>query len=320
MSLCDSIFSYIKKTKQAISRTKIGLLEIYGGGVRTALAGVPVFKLYGEGSGWPTVDLLHCETISSRSQLYGWEIDRHRHGDLWQLLYVRRGPADLFVDGQHIQVEQPSIQLVPALCVHGFRFQAAIEGYVLTLSAPLVNRLQEELGVCASVLQQPHCYAVAHAGRYLDTLFAAIAEEYANPAPGRDVLLRSLVCSLLVWLSRQLPQGEGSGERPERGSQHLQRFTVLLERHYYEHWPVSNYARQLGVSTAYLNGVCRRHSGLTALQLIHQRLLLEAKRQLVYTTLNVNQISDRLGFSEPAYFIRFFKRLTGQTPTRLRKG
>ena len=287
--------------------------------MQAGLSGVPVFKLYGEGGEWPTVDLLHCETISSRSQLYGWEIDRHRHGDLWQLLYVRSGPADLYVEGQHRRVEQPAIQLVPALCVHGFRFQAAIEGYVLTLAAPLVNRLQDELGVCASVLQQPHCYPVAHGGHYLDTLFAVIAEEYARPAPGRDVLLRSLVCALLVWLSRQLPQGEAPAARPDRGSQHLQRFVALLEKHYREHWPVSSYARQLGVSTAYLNGVCRRHSGQTALQLIHQRLLLEAKRLLVYTTLNVNQVSDQLGFSEPAYFIRFFKRLSGQTPSRLRK-
>lgn len=288
--------------------------------MQAGLTGVPVFKLYGEGSDWPTVDLLHCETISSRSQLYGWEIDRHRHGDLWQLLYVRRGPADLYVEGQHTRVEQPAIQLVPAQCVHGFRFQAAIEGYVLTLAAPLVSRLQEELGNCAAVLQQPGCYAVEHGGQYLDTLFAAIAEEYANPAAGRDVLLRSLVCALLVWLSRQLPQGAGQQDRPPRGSQHLQRFVTLLEKHYREHWPVSSYARQLGVSTAYLNGICRKQAGQTALQLIHQRQLLEAKRLLVYTALNVNQIADQLGFSEPAYFIRFFKRLAGQTPSSLRKG
>ncbi|SCK08736.1 helix-turn-helix domain-containing protein [Vogesella sp. LIG4] len=288
--------------------------------MRSVLSGVPVFKLYGEGSDWPTVDLLHCETISSRSQLYGWEIDRHRHSDLWQLLYVRRGPADLYVEGQHTRVEQPSIQLVPPMCVHGFRFQQQIEGYVLTLAAPLVGRLQDELGSCGAVLQQARCYAVAHGGQYLDTLFAAIAEEYANPAQGRDVLLRSLVCALLVWLGRQLPQGEGQQDRLPRGSQHLQRFVALVERHYHQHWPVSSYAHQLGVSTAYLNGICRQQAGQTALQLIHQRLLLEAKRLLVYTALNVNQIADQLGFSEPAYFIRFFKRLTGQTPSRLRKG
>jgi len=283
------------------------------------LSQVPIFKLYGEGGDWPTVDLLHCETISSRSQLYGWEIDRHRHGDLWQLLYVRRGPADLYVEGRHTRVEQPCIQLVPALCVHGFRFQTAIEGYVLTLAAPLVNQLLQELGECASVLQQPHCYPVVNGSDHLDTLFAAISEEYATPAEGRDALLRSLVCALLVWLGRQRPQEGLRQDRPQRGGQHLQRFVALVERHFHEHWSLATYARQLGVSTAYLNGICRQQTGQTALQLIHQRQILEAKRLLVYTALNVNQIADQLGFSEPAYFIRFFKRLTGQTPSRLRK-
>lgn len=282
------------------------------------MAGVPVFKLYGEGTDWPTVDLLHCESISSRSQLHGWEINQHRHGDLWQLLYVQRGPAELYVEGQCTRVEQPVIQVVPAQCVHGFRFHEQIEGYVLTLAAPLVSWLQEELANCPPVLQHAGCYPVGAAGHYLGSLFSAIAEEYATPATGRDVLLRSLVCALLVWLSRKLPQADASSDRPERGSQHLPRFGVLLEKHYREHWPVSQYAYQLGVSTAYLNGICRRQTGQTALQLLHQRLLLEARRLLVYTTLNVNQISDQLGFTEPAYFIRFFKRLTGLTPKAFR--
>ncbi|MNF13714.1 Transcriptional activator NphR [compost metagenome] len=53
--------------------------------------------------------------------------------------------------------------------------------------------------------------------------------------------------------------------------------------------------------------------------MLHQRLLLEANRNLIYTSLTVNQISELLGFSEPAYFTRFFKRLTGITPGAFRR-
>lgn len=60
----------------------------------------------------------------------------------------------------------------------------------------------------------------------------------------------------------------------------------------------------------------------SALQLLHERLLLEAKRQLTYTNMTIGQVADLLGFSEPAYFTRFFKRLTGLSPRdfRLRQG
>ncbi len=55
-----------------------------------------------------------------------------------------------------------------------------------------------------------------------------------------------------------------------------------------------------------------------ALQLIHERVLLEAKRNLIYTVQSVSQISYGLGFNDPAYFSRFFKRLTGQPPKAFR--
>lgn len=56
---------------------------------------VPVFKLYGAPLEWPTPDLLHCESIPARSRLHDWEIKPHRHADLAQLLYVRKGWAQL---------------------------------------------------------------------------------------------------------------------------------------------------------------------------------------------------------------------------------
>ncbi|MDC7697128.1 MULTISPECIES: helix-turn-helix domain-containing protein [Vogesella] len=277
---------------------------------------IPVFKLYGEGAAWPTPDLLHCESISSRSQRHGWEIDQHRHADLYQLLYVRRGPATLFIEEHCTPVAVPVIQVVPAMCVHGFQFHDSIDGYIITLAAPLVAWLQECLANCPPLLQQPGCYA---ADAELDALFLAIAREYATPAAGRDVLLRSLMCALVVLLSRQLPQVAASEDRPDRGQPQLVKFSALVEQHYAAHWPVSRYARQLGVTSAYLNSVCRRLTGHSALQIVHQRQLLEAKRNLIYTVLTVSQIADVLGFAEPAYFIRFFRRLTGVTPRVFRQ-
>ena len=56
---------------------------------------VPVFKLYGEQIGWPTPDLLHCESILQRSSLYEWHIRVHQHAELVQLLYLHKGQAEI---------------------------------------------------------------------------------------------------------------------------------------------------------------------------------------------------------------------------------
>jgi AraC family transcriptional activator of pobA len=104
----------------------------------------------------------------------------------------------------------------------------------------------------------------------------------------------------------------------ERGNEYLAGFIKLVERHYLEHLSVEDYAHRVGVSSSYLNSLCRQLAGQTALQVIHQRLLLEAKRELIYTGITISQLSDKLGFSDPTYFSRFFKRLSGQSPNAFR--
>lgn len=278
---------------------------------------VPVFKLYGETGAWPTPDLIHCESIAERSRLHDWEIKPHRHGDLVQLLYVQSGQAELEVEGLVNRVESPSLQVVPALSVHGFRFSKDIQGHVLSLALPLVEQLSGPLD--SQAMLSPACYEVGRERRYLDALFDGISREYAQQAPGRDLMLQSLISVLLVWISRRyLARSQSEGQQQDRGRLHLQEFTRLLELHYREHLPIEHYAGNLGISAAHLNALCRRLAGQSALQMINQRLLLEAKRCLVYTTMTVNQVSDTLGFSEPAYFSRFFKRGTGQSPRDFR--
>ncbi|HCE6396333.1 MULTISPECIES: helix-turn-helix domain-containing protein [Pseudomonas aeruginosa group] len=278
---------------------------------------VPVFQLYGELHPWLTPDPIHCETIPSRSSLYDWEIRPHRHAGLVQLLYVRAGEAELEVEGCVTQVREATLQVSPPLCVHGFRFTAQVDGYVLSLAQPFAEELIRLLG--SDVLELPQCYSVGEDERYLSALFESIEREYAHHEPGREVMLRSLISALLVWLSRRhLQASQAACSALDRGREHLQAFHRLVEAHFRAHLPIERYAEQLGISAAHLNALCRRLAGASALQLINQRLLLEAKRNLVYTSMTVREVSDQLGFSEPAYFSRFFKRGTGQSPKAFR--
>ena len=281
---------------------------------------IPVFKLYGEQQDRLGPDLLHCETISLRSRVHDWEIRPHRHADLCQLLYVHKGWAQVEVEGQRHVLEQSAIQVIPPLCVHGFQFSPDVEGFVLTLAAPLVARLQAQLGASIGLLQRVASYPGGSDSNYLNNLFSELQREYVGAQPARDMLLQSLISVLLVWVARQVIQRREARQLPPRGREYLGRFNQRVEAQFREHPNVEQLAYQVGISVAHLNSICRELAGQSALQIIHQRLLLEAKRHLIYTPMTISEVADSLGFADPAYFARFFRRLTGTSPSAFREG
>lgn len=284
---------------------------------KTASPVIPVFKLYGESQQWPTPDLLHCETISRRSREYQWEIQPHRHADLCQLLYVHKGQAQLEIEGQRSTLNESTLQVLPPLCVHGFRFSEDIEGYVVTLAAPLVAHLQAQQGTAADGLASLGTYAAGGDSEYLNSLFARLQDEYVDEQPARDMMMHALVSVLLVWISRQAIQRRHP--RPPRAREYFRQFTQLVEQHYREHPKIEDLAHKLGISVSHLNGTCRELGGQPALQIMHDRQLLEAKRLLTYTSMTINEMSEVLGFSDPTNFSRLFRRRVGHSPKAFRE-
>lgn len=99
----------------------------------------------------------------------------------------------------------------------------------------------------------------------------------------------------------------------------LPRFRRLVERDFRRNRAISDYAEELGITTDRLHDHCRRATGRTPLQLVHQRLTREAVLQLERSARTVQQIAEALGFRDPTYFTHFFKRQTGLPPTAYRR-
>lgn len=285
---------------------------------------VPVFKLYGETQHWPTPDLLHCESIPERSQLHDWRIRPHRHADLVHILFINQGSVELALEGTTHQLKGVVTIIVPAMAIHGFHFSPDVQGQIITLAKPLADHLHT-LVEDSSALKKADffCFKFPHQGERIATLVNQIEQEYRQPAPGRNRLLEALVQALVVELSRlSILKGQPTkryGPRQnDKGLQHLAHYQALIEVHYRDQPSIEALAEKVGVSSAHLNMLCRQLAGRSALQLLHERLLLEAKRQLTYTNMTIGQVSDSLGFSEPAYFTRFFKRNTTLSPREFR--
>lgn len=116
---------------------------------------VPVFNLYGEQRAWPTPDLVHCESIEVRSRLHDWHIRAHQHSGLFKILYVRRGSAQVQLDGLGSRLCNRQILVVPRGCIHSFAFERDTLVLVITLARPLLNRLTASMAGGVDVLPRP---------------------------------------------------------------------------------------------------------------------------------------------------------------------
>jgi AraC family transcriptional activator of pobA len=282
---------------------------------------VPVYKLYGEEEQWPMPDMVHCESIAVRSQLHNWQIKPHQHHGLFQLLHLREGTARIQLDDRHHQMRAGQVLAVPQMCIHGFLFARHAGGHVVTLAYPLLEKISRQLGDSVAALTGPHVYSLADddESAQVKLAFNLIDSEYKRDAPYRNLQIESLVGTILVWMIRNSQPAHSEQPRvASRGSRHFGSFCHLVEERYGKHHPVAYYAEKIGITAAHLNVLCRQAANKSALELIHERMLLEAKRSLVYTSMTVSAVSYTLGFSDPAYFTRFFKRRTGFAPKDFR--
>jgi AraC family transcriptional regulator, transcriptional activator of pobA len=103
-----------------------------------------------------------------------------------------------------------------------------------------------------------------------------------------------------------------------RDADTVMRFRELVARHYRSHAQLDFYASKLGVTAARLNACCRVTTDKSSLAPINDRLLTEAKHNLLYSDMTVNEIGVALGYADPAHFNRFFSRNAGLSPGRFR--
>jgi AraC family transcriptional regulator, transcriptional activator of pobA len=206
---------------------------------------------------------------------------------------------------------------VPALAVHGFHFSSDVDGVVVTVLEPhLLRLLETEASLKERLLALRHHRLDRGGAADIGNAVAALRAEYQGTAPWRALAIDAALLRLLLSLGRRLPDAHQNAEpHGARALEHVQRFRDLIEARFREQPALSACATELGITATQLNRVCQQVLGHAALGVLHARLVLEAQRELAYTNLSVKQIAFDLGFSDAAYFTRFFQRRTGSAPT-----
>ncbi|MBL0374538.1 helix-turn-helix domain-containing protein [Rhizobium sp. KVB221] len=283
---------------------------------------VPTYGLYGEASEAVPDFWIHTESISERSSRFNWEIKQHRHENFFQILQIRSGTGDACIDSNIHRLNAGSIAFIPEKVTHGFRFSRDIDGQIITtLTSRLPIYAQRTVRLRAFIarsrlldLDQQDADA-----RYLIDTLDRIQGELATGFGARDGLIEVYLQIALTLAAGFEIADMGEDASASRDLARIGRLNTLIGKHFREHLPVEFYARELSVSVTHLNRITKAQTGRTMNELLSDKIVSQAKRDLVFTSMTAQEIAYTLGFADPAYFTRYFSREAGETPRQFRE-
>lgn len=145
----------------------------------------------------------------------------------------------------------------------------------------------------------------------------AMRDELQRIRPDSVHLLRAQLHEILIRLARLYTAAHPAPSPPPTHPV-VRRYQELVERHFRHLHRTADYTRRLSITTGHLTALCRKQLGRSAKQLLQERIAVEARRFLLYTDRTAESIAQDLGFADPSYFGRFFRKMSGMSPRKFR--
>lgn len=243
----------------------------------------------------------------------------HRHA-YYHLLCIEQGQGVHNLDFVSYELRPHSIFFIAPGQMHQWQSDIPASGYVINFSEEFYLRMFPqphqiaELPFFQAMSEDSVLYLSKANMVEVKGLIESMAQELESHQPWRYDIIRSYLLVLLTKL-RRLYQHREHEVVTARQVNLVRRFKMLVDRHYLNNWTVRSFTEALGTSERRLHEAVRLVTGQTVTQIVHGRIVLEAKRQLIQSDHNMAQIAEILKFEDPAYFSRFFKKHVNQTPS-----
>ncbi len=241
----------------------------------------------------------------------------------YEIIFIREGSGTFVLDENKIPIHPQTIIFTSPGQLRRWEIEEKVKGYTLFFEKDFLHLFfSDELFLYR--FQYFHQYTHPAAMQTSEESFGKCMEllhemeqEFEQIQNDSNHLIRSFLYQLLILLNRYYA-GVYKVQRDTYVHADFYRFRSLLEKRFLQDQTVEAYTKMLNVSSGFLNKICRQFSGLSAQQIIHQKLISEIKKQL-YQNKSAKEICYAFGFSDPSNFNRFFKKFTHTTPQQYRK-
>lgn len=240
-----------------------------------------------------------------------WRVEAMRAISEPMLLWFTKGQGRITLAGVTRGYTAHTAVFIPAGVMHGFEVGPQVFGTAVYFGRDPAIPLP----------QTPQFLRIreVHAQQEMNVTLDMIQREMASDSPAQERAVGAYMGLLGVWLERQTVKAAPEQTRPDAARRLVARYTALLEREFRSGAGVGDLAAALGVTATHLSRCCRQTCGRSAIDILQDRRIFEARRLLAETRLPVGRIGESLGFTSPAYFTRAFQHLTGKSPTEFRR-
>lgn len=247
----------------------------------------------------------------------------HKH-NFYHLVLFTQGAGSHAIDFQSFPVRPYQIYFMVPGQVHSWNFEGRVEGYVINFSVSFFHAFVSKPDYLEqfsffggqlddSVISIP----VQLQSRIKDLFEEIVLESETSQRLGLD-MVRALMVQLFITLNR-LSFPQQSTDTKSYNYTLLKSFQKLIEKNYTTLKLPKQYAELLYITPNHLNAICKNVLGVSAGEVIRNRIALEAKRLLVNFNLTIHEVADRLNFADNSYFTKFFRKQEDLTPEEFRK-
>jgi AraC family transcriptional regulator, transcriptional activator of pobA len=243
----------------------------------------------------------------------------HRH-DYHELIWVRSGSGRHLIDGEALPVVEGTITIIGRGQVHVFEEGKDLHGAVLRLRDELL--LDDARGAPADWLLTGRCgrsvpVPPADESR-LEAMLRVLDDELSRSAGPDSSRLQGHLISAILLMMERWPEVREASDENDGDADLLRRFVQVLGRDYARHHDAAHYAEELRVPAAALSRALTEGTGRGTKEWVLDRVMLEAARLLRFTDMTVQQVALEVGYDDPLYFSRAFKRHFGESPMAYR--
>ncbi len=246
--------------------------------------------------------------------------DLHRH-DFYFILFIQNGTGEHEIDFIQYEVNNHSVFFIRPGQVHQLKLHKGTTGFMLQFTSDFYA-LRENTSsiVLRKASNKNHCHVNTERFEKIALLLEVVFQEYTKKQDRYKEVVKASLDIIFIELVRQSSNPNMIvNEAKLYAQERLEELQDLLEENIHTKKQVSEYAEMLSITPYQLNAITKALLQKTVSELINEHIILEAKRMLIATTNQVTQVADMLGYDDPSYFIRFFRKQTGLTPEVFRQ-